>query len=62
MAANILCRSLLALSVIGLAACDRGPELPESAGYGPNPTLPEPHPTGAFPYVNVAARRRLAGE
>lgn len=54
MAANIVCRSLLALSVIGLAACDRGPELPESAGYGPNPTLPEPHPTGAFPYVNVA--------
>lgn len=54
MAANIVCRSLLALSLIGLAACDRGPELPESAGYGPNPTLPEPHPTGAFPYVNIA--------
>jgi glucose/arabinose dehydrogenase len=54
MAANIICRGLLALSVGALAACDRGPELPESAGYGPNPTLPEPHPTGAFPYVNVA--------
>lgn len=54
MAANIVCRSLLALSIVGLAACDRGPELPESAGYGPNPTLPEPHPTGAFPYVNIA--------
>jgi glucose/arabinose dehydrogenase len=38
-----------------LAACDRGPALPESAGYGPDPTLPDPRPTPSFaPHVNVA--------
>ncbi|MFT0858725.1 PQQ-dependent sugar dehydrogenase [Ancylobacter sp. G4_0304] len=30
---------LLALSIAG---CDRGQDLPESAGYGPDPQLPEP--------------------
>ena len=54
MAANVLWKILFALAAIALAACDRGPELPESAGYGPHPTLPNPHPTGAFPYVNIA--------
>lgn len=38
-----------------LSACDRGPKLPDSAGYGPNPTLPEPRPTPSWlPYVNIA--------
>ena len=55
MAANVMWKIFLALAAMALAACDRGPELPESAGYGPNPTLPEPHPTGAFPYVNIAS-------
>lgn len=54
MAANVFRKIVFALAALALAACDRGPELPESAGYGPNPTLPEPHPTGAFPYVNIA--------
>ena len=54
MAANVMWKILFALAAVALAACDRGPELPESAGYGPDPTLPEPHPTGAFPYVNIA--------
>ncbi len=54
MAANFFWRFLFALTATALAACDRGPEMPESAGYGPNPTLPSPHPTGAFPYVNIA--------
>lgn len=54
MAANVMWKIILALASVALAACDRGPELPESAGYGPHPTLPEPHPTGAFPYVNIA--------
>jgi len=54
MVANFFWRFLFALTAIALAACDRGPEIPESAGYGPNPTLPAPHPTGAFPYVNIA--------
>jgi glucose/arabinose dehydrogenase len=54
MAANSIWKIVFALAAIALAACDRGPELPESAGYGPNPTLPEPHPTGTFPYVNIA--------
>ncbi|MBM3551195.1 MAG: sorbosone dehydrogenase family protein [Alphaproteobacteria bacterium] len=54
MAANFIRKILFALAVMALAACDRGPELPESAGYGPHPTLPDPHPTGAFPYVNIA--------
>jgi glucose/arabinose dehydrogenase len=54
MAAHSIWKIVFALAAIALAACDRGPELPESAGYGPNPTLPEPHPTGAFPYVNIA--------
>ncbi|MGJ0395842.1 MAG: PQQ-dependent sugar dehydrogenase [Methylocystis sp.] len=54
MAANVIWKILFALAATALAACDRGPELPESAGYGPHPTLPDPHPTGAFPYVNIA--------
>jgi glucose/arabinose dehydrogenase len=45
----------VALSAVSLAACDRGPQLPESAGYGPNPVLPEPRATPFWaPHVNVA--------
>lgn len=43
------------LPVLALAACDRGPQLPESAGYGPDPVLPEPVPSPRWaPHVNVA--------
>jgi len=48
---------VVALSALTLAlfGCDRGPVLPESAGYGPNPQLPEPRPTPSWwPHVNVA--------
>ncbi len=48
-------RCLLLASLLALGSCDRGPALPDSAGYGPNPTLPEPHPTPSWaPYVNIA--------
>lgn len=44
-----------AAAALGLAACNRGTSLPESAGYGPNPTLPEPTPSPAWaPYVKTA--------
>lgn len=47
--------SAVASLALALASCDRGPVLPESAGYGPNPSLPEPRPTPSFaPHVNVA--------
>jgi len=45
-----------ALSMFALSSCDRGAELPESAGYGPNPTLPDPHASPSWaPHVNVAS-------
>jgi len=41
--------------LFALAACDRGPPLPASMGYGPNPALPDPHPTPSWaPHVDVA--------
>ncbi|QGM98624.1 PQQ-dependent sugar dehydrogenase [Methylocystis parvus] len=43
----------LASFAFALAGCDRGPALPESVGYGPNPTLPEPRPS-VTPHVDVA--------
>lgn len=44
-----------ALALIALAACDRGPALPEMSGYGPNPTLPDPQASPSWaPHVNVA--------
>jgi glucose/arabinose dehydrogenase len=46
-------RAILAASVIGLGACDERATLPDSAGFGPSPTLPPPHPT-LFPTVSIA--------
>lgn len=47
--------SAFAFTLLAVGACDRGPALPESAGYGPNPTLPDPRPTPSFaPHVDVA--------
>ncbi|TCR66343.1 sorbosone dehydrogenase family protein [Bosea sp. BK604] len=43
---------ICALSVV-LAACDGGSKLSEEAGYGPDPTLPEPRSTW-LPTVKVA--------
>lgn len=43
----------IALCALGLAACDRAPSLPESAGYGPDPQLPEPH-SSWIPVIKVA--------
>ena len=48
----LLICTALSLS-IGLAACDRAPSLPESAGYGPDPQLPEPS-SGWIPTIKVA--------
>jgi glucose/arabinose dehydrogenase len=36
-----------------LAACNGGSEVPRSAGFGPNPTLPDPRPQ-AIPTIQVA--------
>lgn len=43
----------VAASALMLAACDSRSTLPEEAGYGPNPTLPEPRTTW-FPTVKIA--------
>jgi glucose/arabinose dehydrogenase len=53
----------LALSgVLLLSACGERAKLPESAGWGPHPTLPDPNPT-PIPTVNVApATHWAAGE
>jgi glucose/arabinose dehydrogenase len=46
--------SILALStVLTLAACGEVATLPVNAGFGPNPTLPAPHPT-LLPTMNIA--------
>ena len=39
--------------LLGLAGCDHWATLPESAGFGPAPTLPPPHPT-LIPTVQIA--------
>jgi glucose/arabinose dehydrogenase len=60
MVAQAFCVKFFAASAFlamafGLGACDRGPTLPESAGYGADPQLPDPRPTPSWwPYVNVA--------
>ncbi|WP_442753307.1 PQQ-dependent sugar dehydrogenase [Methylocystis sp. JAN1] len=47
--------SVFASLAFALASCDRGPVLPESTGYGPDPALPDPRPTPSFaPHVDVA--------
>jgi glucose/arabinose dehydrogenase len=51
-----------AAAAFALAACASGPSLPESAGYGSNPALPEPREQ-TIPYVNIAdAQGWAAGE
>ncbi len=44
---------LLSLLVLGLASCGETATLPVTAGIGPHPTLPPPHPT-LIPTVNIA--------
>ncbi len=46
-------RAAIIAGVLGLAACGEVAKLPETAGVGPNPTLPEPVKT-LFPTVNIA--------
>lgn len=47
------------LAVLALAACAEGPELPESAGIGPEPVLPAPA-RGIVPTVHIAPARGWA--
>jgi glucose/arabinose dehydrogenase len=49
----VLRSSAHATAAFALVACASGPSLPENAGYGANPTLPEPREQ-SIPYVNVA--------
>lgn len=47
--------AFVSLSTLALASCDRGAALPESAGYGPDPQLPDPRPSPSWaPNVNTA--------
>lgn len=43
----------LATTALSLISCSQGTALPREAGFGPNPTLPEPD-TSLIPEVNVA--------
>jgi glucose/arabinose dehydrogenase len=45
--------TLLAVLACACAACHEAAHLPDSAGLGPNPTLPTPHPP-LIPTVNIA--------
>lgn len=45
--------ALLSVLVLGLASCGETATLPVTAGIGPHPTLPPPHPT-LIPTVNIA--------
>ena len=47
-------------SVLALAACGDVSHLPEAAGFGPNPTLPEPHKS-LIPTLNIAPAQGWAG-
>ena len=44
---------VVSILLLGLAGCDHWATLPESAGFGPAPTLPPPHPT-LIPTVQIA--------
>jgi glucose/arabinose dehydrogenase len=49
-----LSRALLrVVMACAVAACHESAQLPESAGYGPNPTLPTPHPP-LIPTLKIA--------
>lgn len=48
------CALPLTLLAVSLAACAAPPALPETAGFGPNPTLPEPNKT-LIPTFNGAS-------
>jgi glucose/arabinose dehydrogenase len=52
-ATRVILFASVAASALGLAACNSQAVLPEEAGYGPNPTLPEPT-SSWFPTVKVA--------
>ncbi|MDQ0347490.1 PQQ-dependent sugar dehydrogenase [Ancylobacter vacuolatus] len=53
-ARRALAAPCLLVLALGVAACDRAPPtLPESAGYGPDPQLPEPH-SSTLPTIKVA--------
>jgi glucose/arabinose dehydrogenase len=45
--------SVAASATLALASCNNQAALPEEAGYGPNPTLPEPQ-SSWFPTIKVA--------
>jgi glucose/arabinose dehydrogenase len=57
-----LATTLLLSAAVLLSACGETAKLPEKAGWGPHPTLPDPNPT-PIPTVNVArATKWAAGE
>src|SRR5262245_47195042 len=45
---------VLAVVLVGASACAAREELPASAGFGPNPTLPDPD-SSLVPTINVAS-------
>lgn len=45
--------AVASLLLLGPAGCDHWATIPESAGFGPGPTLPLPHPT-LIPTVQIA--------
>jgi glucose/arabinose dehydrogenase len=52
---------LLALALLGLAACGEQATLPVEAGMGPEPELPAPNET-LLPTVNIAPAERWSGD
>jgi glucose/arabinose dehydrogenase len=53
---KVVALPLLASVLLGLTGCGERAKLPESAGFGPEPTLPTPNPT-LFPTVKVATAK-----
>src|SRR5579863_5668739 len=45
--------TLLTFVLLALAGCNASARLPETAGFGPHPDLPDPDPT-LIPTVNIA--------
>ena len=59
-------RFLVAGAIVGtlallLASCSESSNVPEGAGVGPNPNLPEPT-SKLIPTVNIAAAKGWAGD